>query len=236
MKHFLLIFLFCTLAIGADLLEQIDKKLNPFSTESLRQLINIEPDGTRKEFVMYMIKKDKTKVASLFLSPASDKGRATLRVDQNMWLYIPGIAKPLRIASMQSVTGGVFNNADIMQVDFSAEYAIASQKESGDLYQLELRAKTPESTYEQLKMSVDKKTLFPTSIDCIAGGIVLKTIRYLKPKDFGGGIVRPSVLETTSPLQKGFKSIMVYGSVKKRTFSDAVFTLENLSKLDDLRR
>ncbi|MBN2869609.1 MAG: outer membrane lipoprotein-sorting protein [Campylobacterales bacterium] len=235
MKYLLPFFLFPALAFGADLLEQIDKKLNPFSTESVRQLINIEPDGTRKEFVMYMVKKDKTKVASLFLSPASDKGRATLRVDQNMWLYIPGIAKPLRIASMQSVTGGVFNNADIMQVDFGAEYKIASQKETPELYHLDLVAKTPESTYEKLRMNVDKKSLFPTSIDCIAGGIVLKTIRYLKPKDFGGGIVRPSVLETTSPLQKGFKSIIVYGSIKKRPLDNAVFTLENLSKLDDLR-
>lgn len=235
MKHVTLWCLFTSVILGADLLEQIDRRLNPFSYESVRQLINIEPDGTRKEFVMYMVKKDRTKIASLFLSPASDKGRATLRVDQNMWLYIPGIAKPLRIASMQSVTGGVFNNADIMQIDFSAEYTVTSQKESADGYLLELKAKTPDSTYEQLRMSVDRKTLFPTSIDCIAGGIVLKTIRYLKPKDFGSGIVRPSVLETTSPLQKGFKSVMVYGSVKKRNLDDAVFTLENLSKMDDLR-
>lgn len=235
MKRLIFFFLLPSFLIGSDLLERIDKKLNPFSYESVRQLINIEPDGRRKEFVMYMIKKDKTKVASLFLSPASDKGRSTLRVGANMWLYIPGIAKPLRIASMQSVTGGVFNNADIMQIDFSAEYLIASQKESAETYQLELKAKTPDSTYEKLKMSVDKKTLFPTSIDCIAGGITLKTIRYLKPKDFGNGIVRPSLLETTSPLQKGFKSIIVYGSIKKRSLDDAVFALENLSKLDDLR-
>ncbi len=235
MKFLLPLFLFPALTFGADLLEQIDKKLNPFSYESVRQLINIEPDGTRKEFVMYMVKKDKSKVASLFLSPASDKGRSTLRVDQNMWLYIPGISKPLRIASMQSVTGGVFNNADIMQVDFGAEYKISSKKETAELYHLDLVAKTPESTYEKLRMSVDKKSLFPTSIDCIAGGIVLKTIRYLKPKDFGGGIVRPSVLETTSPLQKGFKSIIVYGSIKKRPLDNAVFALENLSKLNDLR-
>lgn len=69
----------------------------------------------------------------------------------------------------------------------------------------------------------------------IAGGIVLKTIRYLKPKDFGNGIIRPSVLETTSQLQKGYKSLMVFGKIKKREFDDAVFTLENLSRLDDIR-
>ncbi len=231
----LLLLLFPVFLMATDLLQQIDERLQPFSYESYRKLINIESDGTQKEFVMYMVKKDKDKVASLFLSPASDKGRSTLRLDDNMWLFIPGIAKPLRIASMQSVTGGVFNNADIMRLDFSVEYAITRQTEDEENYHLELGARHEGVTYESLRMVVDKKSLFPQSIDCVAGGIVLKTIRYLKPKDFGDGIVRPSVLETTSQLQKGYKSIMVFGKIKKREFDDTVFTLENLSKLDEIR-
>jgi outer membrane lipoprotein-sorting protein len=233
MRLFLL--LIPALLWGANLLEEIDNRLQPFSYESYRQLINIEPDGSKKEFVMYMVKKDKDKVASLFLSPSSDKGRSTLRLGENMWLFIPGIAKPLRIASMQSVTGGVFNNADIMRLDFSVEYDIAAREEKEGLYILQLQAKHEGVTYEQLRMEVDRKSLFPRKIDCYAGGILLKTIRYLKPKDFGNGVVRPSLLETTSPLQKGYKSVMVFGRIAKRDFDDAVFTLENLSRLDDLR-
>jgi hypothetical protein len=231
----LLLLLIPALLWGDGLLEEIDRRLQPFSYESYRQLINIEPDGSKKEFVMYMVKKDKDKVASLFLSPASDKGRATLRLGENMWLFIPGIAKPLRIASMQSVTGGVFNNADIMRLDFAVEYDIASRGERDGNYVLGLKAKHEGVTYEALTMEVDKASLFPVKIDCYAGDILLKTIRYLKPKDFGNGIVRPSLLETTSPLQKGYKSLMLFGKIAKRDFDDAVFTLENLSRLDDLR-
>lgn len=36
-----------------------------------------------------------------------------------MWLYIPNVGKPMRITSLQSVTGGVFNNADIMRLDYA---------------------------------------------------------------------------------------------------------------------
>ncbi|MEA2111832.1 MAG: outer membrane lipoprotein-sorting protein [Campylobacterota bacterium] len=233
--RYLLVLLLPMLLLGTDLLKQIDERLQPFSYESYRKLINIESDGTKKEFVMYMAKKDKDKVISLFLEPKSDHGRATLRLRENMWLFIPGIAKPLRIASMQSVTGGVFNNADIMRLDFSVEYTIASQSKSESEYTLLLHAKNETVTYEKLKMIVDKKTLFPKSIECIAGGIVLKTIRYLKTKDFGDGIVRPSILETTSQLQKGYKSLIVFAKMKRKTFDDAVFTLENLSKIDDIR-
>ena len=125
----LLILLFPLLLLAdSALLKQIDERLQPDSYESYRKLINIEPDGTKKEFVMYMLKKEKDKVISYFLAPASDKGRTTLRLGDNMWLYIPGIAKPLRIASMQSVTGGVFNNADIMRLDFHVEYDVAGPR------------------------------------------------------------------------------------------------------------
>jgi phosphonate transport system substrate-binding protein len=33
------------------------------------------------------MKKGKDKIAALFISPASEKGRSTLRLDENMWLY-----------------------------------------------------------------------------------------------------------------------------------------------------
>jgi len=100
----------------------IDRNLNPPQFESYRKLINIEPDGSKKEFVLFSLKKDREKVVALLLSPASEKGRATLRVGDNMWLYIPNVGRPLRITSLQSVTGGIFNNSDILRVDYQAEY------------------------------------------------------------------------------------------------------------------
>ena len=36
---------------GAELLKQVDRNLNPESYESYRKLINIEPDGRKKEFI-----------------------------------------------------------------------------------------------------------------------------------------------------------------------------------------
>lgn len=232
----LLILLFPLLLLAdSTILKKIDERLQPFAYESYRKLINIEPDGTKKEFVMYMLKKDKDKVISYFLSPASDKGRTTLRLGDNMWLYIPGIAKPLRIASMQSVTGGVFNNADIMRLDFHVEYDVAKQTEQGGELILDLTAKNETVTYEKLVMTVDKKSLFPKVIDCYAGGIRLKSIRYLDTKDFGDGVKRPSVLETTSDLQKGYKSVMIFGKIKKRKLDDAVFTIDNIAKVGELR-
>ena len=111
---------------GLDILKKVDRNLEPESYESYRKLINIEPDGKKKEFVIYSAKKGKDQMATLFLSPTTDKGRTTLRQGDNMWLYIPNVGKPVRITSMQSVVGGVFNNADIMRLDYAVEYDVKS--------------------------------------------------------------------------------------------------------------
>src|SRR5512135_368898 len=76
---------------GDELLRKVDRNLNPESYEMYRKLINVEPDGRRKEFVLYTVKKGRDKMIVLFLDPPSEKGRATLRVGDNMWLYIPGV-------------------------------------------------------------------------------------------------------------------------------------------------
>jgi len=44
---------------GNEMLKKVDRNLNPESYEMYRKLINIEPDGSKKEFVMYSVKKGK---------------------------------------------------------------------------------------------------------------------------------------------------------------------------------
>ena len=101
---------------------------------------------------------------------------------------------------------------------------------------LVLKAKKAPVAYDSLKMVVDKATLLPKAIECYAAsGMLIKTLHYDKIKDFGGGIVSPSVLETDSPLYKGYKSIMVTAKMQKKEFADEVFTLNYLSKVDGLR-
>jgi hypothetical protein len=136
----LLVAQLASAADGTELLRKVDRNLEPESYEMYRKLINIEPNGTRKEFVLFSAKKGRDKVAALFLAPSSDKGRATLRLGDNMWLYIPNVGKPVRITSLQSVTGGVFNNADILRLDYSVEYAVEAMLEDKDEYILTLKA------------------------------------------------------------------------------------------------
>lgn len=230
------LFLMASTTDDMELLRQVDRNLNPESYESYRKLINIEPSGRKKEYILFTAKKGKDRVAALFISPASEKGRSTLRLEDNMWLYIPNVGKPVRITSLQSVVGGVFNNSDILRLDYAEEYDVTMVEDLGNEYLLHLKAKTNSVAYDQLRMWADKEKKLPNKIECLtATSMLIKTIYFKQIKDFGGGVIRPSVIETDSPLHKGYKSVMIFAGVKKRDFKDEVFTLNFMPRLDSLR-
>jgi outer membrane lipoprotein-sorting protein len=221
---------------GQQILEQVDRNLEPGDLEMYRKIVNVEPNGRTKEFVLWFLKKDKDKIVTLFVAPASEAGRATLRLGDNMWLYIPDVGKPIRITSMQSVVGGVFNNADIMRLDYSLEYEVADLSEEADQYVLELKAKTGAVAYDRLKMWVLKSELVPVQIQCYAAtGMLIKTLHFKEVKDIGDGAVRPAVTETDSPLYQGYQSVMISANLKLRRLPDEVFTLNYLPRVKDLR-
>jgi hypothetical protein len=222
---------------GSALLVKIDRNLNPPAYEAYKKIVNIEPSGRQREYLLYTLNSGQEKVAALFLSPASDKGRSTLRLGENMWLYIPNAGRPVRITSLQSVVGGVFNNADILRLDYAAEYDVSDVEEVDADYVLRLKAKSRSVAYDRLVMRATRKDLLPVRIDCLTeAGMLVKTLHFKDVKDFGGGIVRPATVETDSPLYKGYTSSMVFVQMKARKVPDEVFTLTYMPNLDSVRQ
>jgi hypothetical protein len=83
----------------------------------------------------------------------------------------------------------------------------------------------------------DKNKKLPIKIECLTeASMLIKTLYFKEVKDFGGGIVRPSVIETDSPLYKGYKSIFIFANIKQRDFKDEVFTLTFMPKMESLRK
>jgi outer membrane lipoprotein-sorting protein len=221
---------------GTQLLKEVDRNLNPESYESYRKLINIEPDGRKKEYTLFTVKKGLDKMVLLFIAPASEKGRSTLRLGDNMWFYIPNVGKPIRITSLQSVVGGVFNNADILQLDYAAEYNVEKVEEKGKEYLLHLKAKTKTVAYDRIRLWADKEKKLPVKIECLTeANMLIKTLYFKQVKDFGAGIVRPAVIETDSPLFKGYKSLMIMARIKAKEYKDEVFTLSFMPHVDSIR-
>ncbi len=221
---------------GNDILKRIDNKLWPTDYEAYRYLVDQYPDGSKKEYTVYTVKKGEDKVAMAFLAPASEAGRSLLRVGENWWMYLPNVGRPIRITSLQSVTGSIFNNSDIMQVDYADEYNVAGVQTTDSGYLLDLKAKDSSVAYDSLKMWATKDDIV-TKIECYAAsGMLIKTLDFLQIKDFGSGIVRPSVIQTTSPFYKGYVSFMIFISMKPRRLPDEVFTQSYMPRIEALQQ
>ena len=105
-----------------------------------------------------------------------------------------------------------------------------------DVYHLDLKAKTGAVAYDRLKMTVDKNAMVPTKIECYAAsGLLIKTLYFKEMKTFDSDIIRPAVIETDSPLYKGYKSIMIFAKMKERELPDEAFTLNFLPRVETLR-
>jgi hypothetical protein len=110
-------------------------------------------------------------------------------------------------------------------------------EEAGNEYLLHLKAKTKTVAYDRLKLWADKNRKLPTKIECrTEADMLIKTLYFKEIRDFGGGIVRPSVTETDSPLYKDYKSIMIFANIKQKDFKDEVFTLTFMPKMESLRK
>ena len=81
-------------ALGATGLRQPAQTIdgNALLREVDRRLVNVEPSGRTREYLLYTVSGGRDRVVALFLEPASDKGRSTLRLGANMWLYVAALS------------------------------------------------------------------------------------------------------------------------------------------------
>lgn len=219
-----------------EILAKIDQGLNPESYVAYKKIINIDAKGVKKEFVLFIGKLGADKVLGAFLAPKTEIGRATLRIGDNMWLYIPNVKKPVRITSLQSVIGGLFNNSDIMGLDFASEYHCVKLQTQDHHYLLELKAKTGAVAYGKVIIKADTTSFIPEFIECYtSSGILIKTLHFKNITEFDRGFRRPAVVETDSPLYKGAKSIMIYSRLQHTKLDAELFNVNNMVKYKELR-
>ena len=100
-----------------------------------------------------------------------------------------------------------------------------------------LKAKTGSVAYDKLILTLDSRNLVPTKIECYtASDMLIKTLYFKDLKSLGKGIKRPAVIETDSPLHKGYKSVMIYANMNVRVFPGEVFTIQYMERIPDLRK
>lgn len=201
---------------AADVLAKYDTVMGPAVFESMAEMTATREDGSTRTYTMRFLKRDADKFRVWFSEPASVKGQEILRLGDNAWVYIPNLKRATRIANRDSFQGGDFNNADVLRVNYAADYdAQLVPAPAADLLAVELKAKNTETAYDKVKLVVRKADLQPVRGEYYGtSGQLIRSATFSEHREFEKGFVRPARIVMQNEVVKARKSEMVTKSFK----------------------
>lgn len=197
---------------AAELLEHIDLVRSPGGDFIFS--VNARTIGKEKspEYILDAKVREKTKSLVLYKEPVKERGRVLLMDRQDMWIFIPGTSRSIRISPAQQVVGGV-THADIARVVFSVDYTaerVEIVNENGeDLYKLSLAAKAANNPYRTLALYCNAN-YEPVKAEFFAvSGRLLRTAYYENYQKVLGKM-RPMSVRMISAVDSREDAIMNY--------------------------
>jgi outer membrane lipoprotein-sorting protein len=171
------------------------------------------------------------------LQPQKERGMGTLRIDNEMWNYLPKTNKVMKIPPsmmMSSWMGSDFKNNDLVKEftfaeDYSFEYV---QPEDADGRLLYLRC-TPKPgkpiVWGYVLVAVDRDTLIPKWEEYYDEHGQLMRIMYFKEVENFDGKQLPSIMELVPQTKEGHKTVLHYIEAEfDIRITEHIFTLRNL--------
>lgn len=166
---------------GAQILQKVDHNLT-FDTRTAVMTMTVAKRNREKQYELRSFSHGAEKAAIEFAAPARDKGTKLLKLEDQLWMYLPAIEKVLRISghmTRQGLMGSDFSYEDIMEANalarlYDVESFAASELDERKCWRLMLRAKGPEVTYARRVMWVDQQSFVPLKQEMYAasGGLI----------------------------------------------------------------
>ncbi|KOR31053.1 hypothetical protein TI04_02775 [Achromatium sp. WMS2] len=200
---------------------------------SLR-VVALKNNTQDSEFTLNVRVKDSVKSLVTYESPANAKGKRLLMVEQNMWIYIPGTRRPIRISPQQQLLGQV-SNADVARVVYSLDYNATSMKfgkwQNQDVKILELKARSATNSFQRIDLTVAALDNRPLEAKFYAfSGRLLKVLNYQDYR-MALGTQRPMRLEVYDAINRGNQTIMYYSSMELMDTPNMYFQKDYLPRL-----
>lgn len=173
-----------------------------------------------------------------FTYPARDKGVKYLKIDDNMWMYLPSVEKIIKISGhmlRQSMMGSDFSYEDALEsnklrekysIKLIGEETVSINEKIGKkerivkypCYVLDLTAKVKEVTYWRRKIWVHKGTFVPVKEELFAkSGKKLKVTTLSRIEKYG---------ERYYPLYMTMKNLLRKDSLTEMYVTKAQFDLK----------
>lgn len=198
----------------------------------------------QRELKMHYWGKGQDKSLVRITFPPKEKGVSTLRFGQDVYNFVPKIARTTKISDAlmsQSWMGSHLTNGDLMRTNrLSQEYQVKLLEkkkgaDGGEIWILEALAK-PEtaSLHRRLLIHFDRKTKLPTEQHFFdREQKLLRVFTYSDVKTYAGKLVPSRVhVAPALPEQKGEFTDFIYEKIdRKKKISDDTFNLTQLSDI-----
>lgn len=223
-------------AIDADtIVQKADEVRNPAPSYVMDVEITVERPGEPPTTARYVVStKNRVKSLIKFTSPATEKGKAMLMVNHDMWFYTPTVSRPIRISPLQRLIGQV-SNADVARTNYSGGYVAtlvgSSRLDGRDCHVLDLQAKDDKVSYHRIRYWVEKETYRPVKAEFYALSDLLLKTAYFRDLGMVHGMLRPRELLIRDPTKRGHFSLIRYSNSRIVTLSDGLFRREALRSL-----
>lgn len=218
------------------LLEQVDRVRTPDGAFVMQVTITTQEPGKTDQVHGYEVFIQGAKQTLVrFTSPASERGKSLLMLDQDLWAYLPTVGQPIRIPLAQRLVGDVANG-DLARLHFAGDYAAilhgTEPYEGEDSLVLHLTAKRKTLTYGRIHLWVARATAHPLKAEFFTlAGQLLKSGRY-DNYALVAGRLRPTRLVLTDQAQTGRVSTLEYRDMQVRDIPEKFFHKNYLKHLE----
>ncbi|MBV2168729.1 MAG: outer membrane lipoprotein-sorting protein [Bdellovibrio sp.] len=215
---------------ATEVIGKVERNLSPPNFKAIYQFTNYRLDGTVGAYDVRFTVKDVNHSHGYFLKPEREKGREILRLKDAIWTFMPSVARAVRVADRESFAGGDFSNADVMRVDWLAQYDASMAKETKNQYIIDLVAKNSDAAYAKMRIWVDKANTQPVQQYFYdSKGTLLKVCKYGSVKNFGV-VTRPSKLVMENVITKLKSEMQILDLQFESKIPDGRYVVDNLGK------
>lgn len=222
--------------IARDLVKKADAVRFPQDGFQVDVVITTTHQGDTPDARKYrVLAKGNENAIVMITEPASERGQIMLMKERDLWMFLPEVSQPVRLALSQRLTGQVANG-DLARANFSGDYVphlLRTDNIGGVDYQvLELKAVDRSVTYQKVLYWVKESNAWPYKAEFYSlSNRLLKTCKYQNFENMGGK-VRPTRLLLEDALRHGEQSVLDYQKMKLRDLPDKIFTKDYLKKLE----
>ncbi len=249
---FIIVFVTCTAAWGADdppreltsakeIINEMDKLLRGDTASGTYEMTITDPRWTRTLKLLVWEKRLEKKSFIRILSPAKEKGIGTLKIESEMWNYLPRVERTIKIPPsmmMQPWMGSDFTNDDLVKEssivdDFTHELLGVVDMDGHRAYHIVSRPR-PDApvVWDKIVYWLTVGDYLPLKEEFYSEkGELIRVMTFSEIKEVGGRLI-PTYWEMVPVKKKGrMTSMRILDAVYNEPIDDAIFTLRNLKKV-----